>query len=91
MQQDHSYHPLSCFSKLEKWKSNYFIKPNTFSFQQMEASTTFHYPGSKATNVVTLAVNQNEKGRLYLRSLRKNAVISWLLFKRDKEEQVLFY
>lgn len=57
----------------------------------MEASTILHYTGSKATNMVTLAVNQNEKGRLYLRSLKKNALISWLLLIRDKEEQILFY
>lgn len=36
----------------------------------MEAPTTLHYTSSKATNMVTLAVNQNGKGRLYLRNLK---------------------
>lgn len=41
----------------------------------MKASTALHYTSSKAANMVTLAVNQNEKGRSYLRSLKKNALI----------------
>lgn len=42
----------------------------------MEASAALHYTGSKAINMVTLAVNQTEKGRLYFRSLKKNVLIS---------------
>lgn len=34
-----------------------------------------NYTGGKATNMVTLAVNQKEKVRLYLRGLKKNALI----------------
>lgn len=57
----------------------------------MEASAALHYTGSKAINMVTLAVNQTEKGRLYFRSLKKNVLISWLHLMRDKEELILFY
>lgn len=64
-------------------------KPIRFHFNKWRHLSLF-ITVAKATNMVTLAVNQNEKGRLYLRSLRKNAVISWLLFKREKEEQILF-
>lgn len=53
------------------YKTKYF-----FYFQQVEASNTLHYTCSKATNMATLAVNQNEKDRLYLRSLKKNALTS---------------